>query len=270
MSYKALKNTKTTIQKGGNTAKILGFTLNSTPFNEVLNNVVSRLRAGVKTFIVTPNPEFLIYGRKHPWFKQSLNASHLAIPDGIGLAWASRILGTRPAIKERVSGIDLMGALCHKAASQGWSVYLLGGEIGVAETAAGELKKKYPGLKISADNGPRLKLDDKTGLIWPKTEVVKVVNTINKKSPDLLFVAFGMGKQEKFIADNWAKLNVRLAMGIGGAFDYISGKIPRAPLCVRKIGFEWFYRLLKQPWRIKRQLNLLKFVTLILKDKLSF
>lgn len=267
MSYKVVKNTNNTRQKEGNIAKILGFTLNSSSSGEVLKSLASRLESNKKIFVVTPNPEFLVFGRDHSWFAKILNESDFAIPDGIGLVWASRLLSQKPGIEKRVSGTDLMQELCKEAVHRGWSVYFLGGPPGVAESAAQKMKQRYPGLKYFVDEGPNLTLDAGTGLLGPQKEVAKVVENINRRSPDLLFVAFGMGKQEKFISDSWAKLNVRLAMGIGGAFDYISGKVPRAPLFVRKMGFEWLYRLLKQPWRIKRQLSLMRFVALVLRER---
>ncbi len=270
MSYKVVNNINGTRQKESNIATILGFTLNSSSSSEVLKSLASRLESKKKTFVVTPNPEFLVFGKDHPWFAKILNESDFAIPDGIGLVWASRLLGKKSRIEKRVSGTDLMQELCKEAAGQGWSVYFLGGRPGVAELAAQKLKQRYAGLKFFVDEGSNLSLDAGTGLLGPQEEVAKVVENINRRSPDLLFVAFGMGKQEKFVSDSWTKLNVRLAMGVGGAFDYISGQVPRAPLFVRKMGFEWFYRLIQQPWRLKRQLNLIRFIGLVVREKLSF
>lgn len=151
------------------------------------------------------------------------------------------------------------------AAKKNWTVYLLGGYPGVAKKTLKVLKRKYPGLKGWAGPGPKIsnkKFRIISSEFW--------LNKINQKKPDLLFVAFGMGKQEKFIADNWKKLDVKLAIGVGGAFDYLSGEVPRAPQWMRKIGFEWFYRLIREPWRWRRQLALLKFAGLIFKEKFRF
>lgn len=269
MAYKSSKISRDTYQKGSSITPILGFPLNSSNSNEVLKHLTSRLEAKKKTFVVTPNPEFLVFASDHPWFGKILCESDLAVPDGIGLVWASRLLGDKPRLTHRVSGTDLMQELCREAANHGWGVYFLGGLPGVAGSAAIKLKQIYPKLKFYVDGGPRLDLDCKTGMLEPEKEIAKVVENINLKAPDLLFVAFGMGKQEKFIADNWRSMNVGLAMGIGGAFDYISGAVPRAPLWARSMGFEWLFRLIRQPWRIKRQLNLLRFVALVLKERLS-
>ncbi|MBU3957203.1 WecB/TagA/CpsF family glycosyltransferase [Patescibacteria group bacterium] len=240
--------------------KIATQTLTGTSEKRLLEFLTSRIAQGKKTFVVTPNPEFFVFARHNPWFEAILKKADLAVPDGIGLIWASRFLGQ--PIKERISGTDLMEKLCRKAAKKKWSVYLLGGEAGVAKKTLVVLKKRYPGLQGWADSGPRI---DILG-----SEAKESIRKINSKKPDLLFVAFGMGKQEKFITDNWGKLKVTLAMGVGGAFDYLSGQVPRAPEWVREAGLEWLFRLFRQPWRWKRQLRLIEFVWLVLKQRFSF
>jgi N-acetylglucosaminyldiphosphoundecaprenol N-acetyl-beta-D-mannosaminyltransferase len=227
---------------------------------QLLAELEKKIDSRHKIFVVTPNPEFIVFAQANPWFKKILNQADLAIPDGVGLVWASKLLGN--PIKERISGTDLMENLCQLAAKKNWSVYLLGGWPGVAQKALAVLKKRYPGLKGWAETGPKISNQEfriKNNEFW--------VKKINQKKPDLLFVALGMGKQEKLIADNWPDLKVKLAMGVGGAFDYLSGEIPRAPNWLRKIGFEWFYRLIREPWRWRRQLALVRFVWLVVKEK---
>lgn len=262
-----------------NTVKIAGLNLISTSEERLLGFLASRITRGQKTFVVTPNPEFLVFARHNPWFKKILNKADVAIPDGIGLVWASRFLAprakqkgltSRPVIKERISGTDLMEGLCKEAAGRGWKVYLVGGKPGVAKKTLTVLKKRFPGLQGWAKSGPKLELvTNHWSPITEKKITNKIIQEINAKEPNLLFVAFGMGKQEKFIWDNWEKLNVKLAMGVGGAFDYLSGTIPRPPKWSRKVGLEWLYRLLRQPWRWKRQLALIEFVWLVIKEKVS-
>lgn len=253
------------------TVKIAGLTLISTSEKRLLEFLASRITKGQKTFLTTPNPEFLVFARHNPWFKRILNKADVAIPDGIGLIWAGKILGQ--PIQERISGTDLMEKLCQEAAKKGWSVYLLGGQPGVAKKTLVVLKKRYPGLKGWVEAGPRISShlggEAKAKAISRHLRGGEWVERINSKRPDLLFVAFGMGKQEKFIWDNWRKLNVKLAMGVGGAFDYISGVIPRAPKWLRRLGLEWLYRLFRQPWRWKRQVRLIEFIWLVIKEKFS-
>ncbi len=313
MGLKAKKPSKNTPKKDGDSVQILGVKVNSTSTSSVLRKISQRIDGGEKTFVVTPNPEFLVYAQKHFWFKLILNKADIAIPDGIGLVWASRFLvlwspteillsasdslakrcpllkkligarkvkphkiwwashtgqekvTSRPSvIKEKISGADLMEKLCALAAKKGWSVYLLGGAPGVALKSLTALKNRYPGLNGWVETGPKLETGN-----WKLETAEKWVEKINEKKPTFLFIAFGMGKQEKFIYDNWDKLNVKLAMGVGGAFDYLSGQIPRAPKWIQKLGFEWLYRLIRQPRRWRRQLSLLEFIWLVIKEKFS-
>lgn len=263
------KSIRSTPKKAGSRAKILGVSLDSTSQALLLRKISQKIRVGKrKIFLVTPNPEFLVFAHNHPWFKKVLNKADFAIPDGVGLIWVSDCLGHRPAIKERITGVDLMEKLCQEAAHHGWSVYFFGGEPGVAQETLVVLKKRYPRLKGWAESGPRIDLSITTSRLSPQKEIAEWVKRINSQRPDLLFVALGMGKQEKFIWDNWKRLDVKLAMGIGGAFNYLSGRVPRAPKWLRNIGLEWLYRLIRQPWRLRRQLRLLKFCFLVLREKI--
>lgn len=202
-----------------------------------------------KHYIVTPNPEFIVAAQKDPVFKEMLNGADLAIPDGAGLKLSGKV-------KNTVSGTDFMERLIRLAAEKGFVVGFLGGGKGIAEKTAECLLRKYPKLKIGyvASGG----IIDKDG---NSQEVV------GSKIPpmDLLFVAFGHLKQENWIAANLDKIPVKIAMGVGGSFDYLSGRVPRAPGWMRDLGFEWLFRLLIQPWRIKRQLALLRYLWLLTK-----
>lgn len=255
-------------KKALNTAKIGFLTLVSTSETNLLTFLASRIDKNKKTFVTTPNPEFFVFAKNQPWFKVILGKSDVAIPDGIGFFLASKILGG--SIKKRISGTDLMERLCQTSAKNGWSIYLIGGENGVAKKTFGILKRRYPGLKGWTKSGPKFELIKGNWTPGAKKEVKRTVREVNAKKPDLLFVAFGMGKQEKFIWENWDKLKVKLAMGVGGAFDYISGEIPRAPKWLRQLGLEWLYRLFRQPWRWKRQLRLIEFAWLVIKERFAF
>jgi N-acetylglucosaminyldiphosphoundecaprenol N-acetyl-beta-D-mannosaminyltransferase len=250
--------------------------------------------------ITTPNPEQLVLAQKDKEFKEIINRSDLAIPDGAGVVWAAKLLytsvghrnfftselapaerGTQtstghknlmtafrnnklPSIT-RLTGTDLMVALCQLAAKKGWRVFLLGGKGGVAEKAAERLKHNlssihYP-LSIIHYSG-----SSDIAHETPQEREEAVVQ-INNYKPHLLFVAYGAPYQEKWLSHNLPKLKVSVAMGVGGAFDYISGQISRAPQLMRRFGLEWLYRLFSEPWRWKRQLALVKFVSLVLKER---
>ena len=279
------KRPKSTTKKAGDTFKIFKIELLSSSYKELLGLIKQRIAQNQKTFITTPNPEFVVYAKEHPWFERLLIQSDIAIPDGVALIWAKEVLhkkgfflrlfwGFWTGLKiifigwgqKRITGTDLTEKLCQLAAKNNWSIYFFGGkERERAPKALAKMQEKYPGLRGWANPGPKMvALDSEKLILGPTAEIKKSVEDINRKQPDFLFVALNMGKQEKFIADNWKDLKIRLGMGIGGAFNYLSGDVKRAPFWVQKIGFEWFYRLCQEPWRWKRQIALLKFIRLIL------
>ena len=198
-----------------------------------------------KLFVVTPNPEMVVYANSHKNVLNILNEADIAICDGVGLSTAAHFLGS--PIK-RITGVDLLLKLCSKASKQGLSIGLLGGSPGVAELVAECLREKYEILDITF-----------TGSDWD-------VKKFPKDGVDLLFVAYGFPKQEIWISENLTHLPVKMAMGVGGAFDYISGGVRRAPFFIRAIGLEWAFRLINQPWRIKRQIKLVSFTWLVVKS----
>ena len=215
---------------------ILGVNIDDVNLDETVNIVKNWLSKRGKHYIVTPNPEIVVMAQKDEKLKNIINRADLAIPDGIGLKLSTDIENTTP-------GIDVMEELVKIAAEKGFTTGFLGGRDKVAEKSAECLKKKYPKLKVS----------------FVSEEPEKI------PAADILFVAFGAPKQEYWIAANLDKIPVRVTMGVGGAFDYISGRAPRAPRWIRDLGFEWLFRLIIQPWRIKRQLALVKFIFYMLK-----
>lgn len=231
---------------------ILGVKIDDVSVDQAIECVSGWIKEGGKHYIVTPNPEFIVAAYSDPDFKKILNKADLAIPDGAGLKITGRI-------KNTTTGIDLMEALCQEASEKGWKVGLIGGRGGVATKAAEVLKKRYPNLKITyAIEGPQIPENSED----PDSQNVR-------KQTDLLFVALGMGKQEGWIVESMKKVDSYVFMGVGGAFDYISGNVKRAPIWMRKLGLEWLFRLIVQPWRIKRQVNLLKFIYLLIIDFVS-
>jgi len=256
---------------------VLGVGVDNVTMEEAVEKVRSFFRNQTSDirrqfYVVTPNPEMVIQARKNAEFKETLNNADLSIPDGIGLIWASRVWGT-PLVRQ-VSGVDLMEELCAESARRGGRVFLLGAAPGVAEKAAQVLERKYPKLKIAGtfagDGTPAG--DEETVAVIRKSgnQVTRGTSYPVTKLPsypiDLLFVAYGHGKQERWVKRNLEKVPVKVALGVGGSFDYISGTVLRAPWLLRRLGLEWFYRLLKQPWRIKRQLSLFKFIILTFRE----
>lgn len=259
------------------TTSLLGVHITNATSENILEYVYNHLRtADHKLFLVTPNPEILVYAKKNPEYKRLLNQANLSLPDGVGLFIASGLLGH--PLQERIPGVDFMEELCKNADGKALSIGLLGGKRGIAKRTAECLKKKYPWIRIAFASSE-----------WPEalfelsftkqqgskaTEVFESMFNIpptktNPQSIDILFVAFGFPKQEQWIYEHLDQLPVKAAMGVGGAFDYISGDVIRAPYMIRAIGFEWLFRLIRQPWRIKRQLALLEFIRLVIKEKIN-
>lgn len=220
--------------------KILGVGLDNLSMSQALKKVEILLEDERQHYLTTPNPELLVEAQKDIQFKKILNQADLAVADGIGLVFASWFLG-QPL--KRIPGADLMEKICQKASLKKYPVFLLGAGPGVSQKAALNLKKKYPGLLVEA-------IDNK-GI----ADLKIVAEAVLKKShqPGILFLALGAPRQEKWIWQNLAKIKgLNLALGIGGSLDFLGGRLPRAPGFLRRLGLEWLWRFLYEPWRAKR------------------
>jgi len=227
---------------------ILGVGVDNVLFEEALGTIESFVGDGRSHYVATVNPEFVVTAQKDAEFKKILNCASLVVCDGIGVLWASKVLGS--PLKQKITGTDLTGALCDRASKKGYRVFLLGAEEGVADKTAEVLRTKFKGLKVlgSLSGSPRVEDDAKT--------VRQIKDLVGESRIDLLFVAYGHPKQEKWLARNLPRLNVGVGIGVGGAFDYISGRSKRAPRLIRSLGLEWLFRLVTQPSRWRRQLAL--------------
>lgn len=249
--------------------KILGVEVNKITLSEAEKKVKDFLEKDghdrLRT-IYTPNTEIVMRARKDKDFRELLNRGDVVIPDGIGLVHAARIKKNR--LPERVTGFDLSIKMLELAEKFGYSIFLMGGAEGVAKAAKEELMKKYPNLKINGYNHGYFKGTH----IGHKghDEEKKVIEKINKSGADILFVGLGAPKQEIWINENRDKLNCKVAIGNGGVIDILAGKVKATPEIFQKLGLEWFYRLTKNPKRIKRQLALPLFVLIVLfsRDKI--
>ncbi len=267
--------------------KDLIFKINSLNSKEVLEYCVEKAnKKGEKSFVVTINPEIIMLARSDSEYERVLKFADLALADGVGVVWAAKLFGK--SFKGRVHGVDLVESLCREVSKQPITVGFLGGYGNVAQRAAECLVKKYPGLKVAfaieewSDAAGPVSLHPR-----PTSSLAKLTAGARRGSPalttrsenrqwsivngqlscDILFVAFGSPKQEKWISQNLPRIDVRIAIGVGGAFDFISGKVRRAPLWIRNLGLEWLFRLIVQPWRAKRQFALPKFVMLVLRER---
>lgn len=201
--------------------------------------------------VCTVNPEFIMIAQRDPIFFNILRRAAICVPDGIGLLWASRRLGA--PIPQRVTGSDGVPLIARHAAENGWKIFFLGAAEGIAERAAKALCREYPRLIVAGAHGgsPAAAEED------------EIVARVKDSGADILFVAYGAPEQDKWIARNLPRLNVAMAMGVGGSLDFIAGVVPRAPAWMRDRGLEWLYRLLRQPWRLQRMLRLPLFVIAI-------
>jgi N-acetylglucosaminyldiphosphoundecaprenol N-acetyl-beta-D-mannosaminyltransferase len=201
--------------------------------------------------IATVNPEFVVLAQTNAEFRRVLNTTALNVPDGVGLLWAARQLGT--PLRERVTGQEMVDRIAALAAEHGHRVFFLGAREGIAERAAAALKSRASSLEIAGcyAGSPAREEED------------NIVARVNAANAQILFVAYGPPKQELWIARNAARLEVSVAMGVGGTFDTLAGVVPRAPQWVRHAGFEWTYRLLREPRRFRRQLAIPYFMWLV-------
>lgn len=206
--------------------------------------------------VYTPNSEIIMAAYKDESFKDLLNSADLLTADGIGVVYASKILG-KP-INERAAGFDIACEVLDRINGTSRKLFLFGGKPGVAEQARDNLLKKYPALNI---------VGCRNGYFKPEEEP-EIVKEINDSGADLVFVCLGAPKQEQWLDRNSDALKARVAMGIGGSLDVFAGTAERAPKFFCDHGIEWLYRLMKQPSRAGRMLALPKFgLTVLFKGK---
>lgn len=235
--------------------EILGVRVDDVTYREACDIAEALIRRGGAHQFATVNPEFVIAARDDEEFRTVLASTALNVPDGAGVVWAARRRGLK--LRERVAGVDLMQALCGLAARHRWRAFFLGAQPGVAERAAAALALAHPGLMVAGAyaGSPR------------REEEMDIVARVRAARPQLLFVAYGAPAQDKWLARNLPLLMPAegvsslgiIGMGVGGAFDFIAGVQKRAPRWMQRANLEWFYRLMRQPWRWRRQTALVRF-----------
>jgi N-acetylglucosaminyldiphosphoundecaprenol N-acetyl-beta-D-mannosaminyltransferase len=218
---------------------------------------------GGQKHLITVNPEMILAAQEDGEFMNILQKSAINTPDGTGILWAASsqkkslvisiihlvfLIFKKPhhPIPELIKGSDLVRDIAERSAKSGEKIFLLGSQTGIADEAKKKLEEKFPGVKIVGTYAGSPS----------RYEEEKIKDIINDTEPDILFVAYGSPEQEKWIVRNLHKMpTIRAAIGIGGAFDFISGRIQRAPIWLQNLGLEWLYRLIKQPSRWRRIRN---------------
>lgn len=227
---------------------ILGAHVDKCNIEEASDKIIEMIENGDKCkYVFTPNSEILMRAYREKDFCDILNTAALLTADGIGVVYAAKILGN--PIKERCAGFDTACRLMEKMADKGMSLYLFGSKPGVADTAKDVILERYKGIRVvgCADG------------YFDAEKEKQIIADINDKKPNVLFVCLGAPKQEKWIYEHRDELDVNVCLGIGGTIDVISGNAERAPDFYIKHNIEWMYRLIKQPSRIGRMMDLPKF-----------
>ena len=233
--------------------QVLGFDIDTYTFSETLEVIDGFLKEDKLHVIFTPNPENIMLARKDAEFREALKIADLSIPDGIGVVLASKLNSVK--IKERVTGYDLAVAMLDRYKDSN-SFYFFGAMPGVASKAKACMENQHKGLRvIGVSDG-----------YFDEEKERAIVEQINQKKPDILFVGLNMGMMEKWVCKHRHELDVKVVLCFGGALDHFAGNKKRAPLFMRKLGLEWFYRLFTLK-RLKRQKELWRFVAAVIKDK---
>ncbi len=236
--------------------EMMGCQIDNLSMEETLHTIEKFIQSGQPHQHVVVNVDKLVKASRDVELRRIINACPLINVDGMPVVWASRLLG-KP-LKERVAGVDLFESLMKRSAEKGWRVYLLGAREEVVSGVKQVYMRKYPGLTVAGyRNG-----------YWKPEEEAEVVEQIKAAQADLLFVAISSPMKEHFLGRYQAELKIPFAMGVGGTFDVVVGKVKRAPVWMQDAGLEWFYRFLQEPRRMFKRyfIDDMFFFWLLLKE----
>lgn len=231
---------------------VLGVKIDNVTVDTAADRIFEMLKQPHTHAVFTPNSEMVYAAYKNSEFCEILNSADMLTPDGIGIVYASKILGN--PLSERAGGYDIACSIIDRISTSGERLYLFGGKPGIAEQAAEKLCEKYPFINIVGTHNGYFAPDEND----------EIVKDINESGADILFVCLGSPMQENWIFENREKLSCRVMMGIGGSLDVFAGAATRAPESWQRLGLEWLYRLIKEPKRFWRMLALPKFAFTVL------
>ena len=232
----------------------MGVAFDNVTMCEAVATAMQLIDRGGGATCVTPNSEIVYEAMHDSALRALLNEADLVLPDGSGIVLAARILG-RP-LRQKVAGIDFADCLCAELARQGRSLYLLGAKPGIAQQAAENLCQRHPGLIIAGVQDGYFQ------------DAQAAAAQVRQAAPDVLFVCLGAPKQENFMKQHREALGARFMAGLGGSLDGFAGTVKRAPKWMQRLGLEWLYRLIREPWRFKRMLRLPKFILAVIGTRL--
>jgi N-acetylglucosaminyldiphosphoundecaprenol N-acetyl-beta-D-mannosaminyltransferase len=245
------------------TVNVLGVRFHSVSFRGAIEAIEKLIQDRKPSQVVLANAYTVALCRKDPHFRQQINRATLVLADGMSIVWGGQWVGAK--VPERVPGPDLMEALCRWAARRGQTIFLMGSTEHTLQILSDKLIRICPELRIAGTYSPAMcdKLSEE--------ENIKIIELLIKTNPDLLFVGMSCPKQERWIAENLHRLPVPVALGVGASFDFLSGKIRRAPRWLRHIGLEWVYRLCQEPQRLWRRylLGNAVFLSSLLKEAIK-
>ncbi|MEA2636490.1 MAG: N-acetylglucosaminyldiphosphoundecaprenol N-acetyl-beta-D-mannosaminyltransferase [Chloroflexota bacterium] len=233
---------------------LLGVPVDALSEAEAVDWVAHAIADGRPRLVISVNPERIMHAGRDPAFAAVLRSADLALADGAGVLWAARRLGH--PLPGRVAGVDFVKALAARGAADGWRFFFLGGGPGVAEAAGGVLRETYPGF-ILAGAQP--------GSPDPGSDAA-TTQAVRSSQAQVLLLAYGAAAEEAWLARNLERSGAIIGLGVGGAFDFISGRARRAPRWMREHGLEWLHRLASQPWRWRRMLALPRFVVRVVAE----
>jgi len=216
--------------------------------------VAGAIVEGRPRLLISVNPERIMHAQRDPEFAAVLAGADLALADGAGVLWAARRLGH--PLPERVTGVDFVRALAARGAAQGWRFFFLGGAPGVAEAAGRALQQAYPGFILAGTHA---------GSPEPSGDAASI-EAVRSSGAQVLLLAYGAAAEEAWLARNLGRSGATIGMGVGGALDFISGRVHRAPPWMRERGLEWLHRLSREPWRWRRMLALPRFVIRVMRE----
>lgn len=226
---------------------ILGVPLDPITIDEALARIAGMVASGEPHYVVTPNVDILVQGRRNPALHRILCEADLVLCDGQPLVWASKLLGH--PLPERVAGSDLAPRLIAQADRMGHRIFLLGATPESNAQAAERMQKNHPRLQLAGCYSPPF-------LPFDQMNHEEIICRIRAAEPDILFVSFGCPKQEQWIAAHYRQLEVPVCIGVGATIDFLAGRVSRAPVWMRRSGLEWTYRLIQEPRRLfRRYLN---------------